>query len=64
MQHKKNKLLTIRVSPDEMIKIKNIQSEYLVQGVKLNQSAIVRDILINFPLAPIGVTTELMAKCD
>jgi hypothetical protein len=53
MQHKKNKLLTIRVSPDEIIKIKKIQSEYQQQGIKLNQSAIVRDILINFPLAPI-----------
>lgn len=53
MQHKKNKLLTIRISPDEISKIKNIQSEYLVQGIKLNTSAIVRDILINFPLAPI-----------
>lgn len=58
MQHKKNKLLTIRISPNEISKIKNIQSEYLVQGIKLNTSAIVRDILINFPLAPI----ELMAK--
>ena len=59
MQHKKNKLLTIRVSPDDIIKIKNIQSEYQQQGIKLNQSAIVRDILINFPLA---APIEVLAK--
>jgi hypothetical protein len=50
MQHKKTvktKFISIRVSDDELKEIQSIQSGYIKNGMSINRSKILRDILLN-----------------
>lgn len=43
----KDKLITVRVTSEQLALIKSIKSNYLKQGIKVNSSQIVRDVLLN-----------------
>lgn len=49
MQHKqtRTKLITVRLSPNEVEKLKSIKTNYKQLGETINTSKIVRDIILN-----------------
>lgn len=50
MQHKKTvktKFISIRVTDDELKQIQSIQLGYTQNGMSINRSKIVRDVLLN-----------------
>lgn len=43
----KTKFVTVRVTDDELTQINQIRFNYLKEGIKVNRSKIVRDVLLN-----------------
>lgn len=46
----KTKYITLRVSNDEIKTIQAIKHHYKSEGINLNISKIVRDVILNFPI--------------
>lgn len=49
-KEKKTKYLTLRVSSDDIKTIKAIKDHYKTEGINLNISKIVRDVILHFPI--------------
>lgn len=50
LKETKTKYLTLRVSNDDIKTIKAIKYHYEQEGIKLNISKIVRDVILKFPI--------------
>ncbi len=50
IKQNKTKYLTLRVSNDDIKTIKAIKHHYKVEGINLNISKIVRDVILHFPI--------------
>lgn len=46
----KSKYITFRVSESDIKTIKAIKQHYKNEGVNLNMSGIIRDVVLNFPI--------------
>jgi predicted DNA binding CopG/RHH family protein len=46
----KTKFINLRVSETDKQVISNIKNHYSKQGIKLNVSQVVRNVLVNFPM--------------
>jgi hypothetical protein len=50
IKQNKTKYLTLRVSTDDIKTIKAIKHHYKAEGINLNISKIVRDVILHFPI--------------
>ncbi len=50
IKQNKTKYLTLRVSNDDIKTNKAIKYNYKVEGINLNISKIVRDVILHFPI--------------